>query len=253
MTDLHSHVLWGLDDGARTVDHTRALIEQAIDSGTRTLVATPHNSPDYPWQAELVAERFAAAEAEFGARVHLHLGCDFHLTYDNIVDALANPSKYTIAGGPYLLVEFSDLAIFRSSDEDLKRLREAGMIPVVTHPERNPLLRQRLPQLARWVNEGCRLQVTGGSYLGRFGQKAERFAHELTEAGLVHFVASDAHHPVHRPATLHDVRAYLEEQYSPEVAEALLHTNPGAAVRGQDVAAPAAKRRRRGLLSFLRR
>lgn len=251
MIDIHSHVLWGVDDGPETAEESLALLRAAADSGTEQIVATPHASPEFQYDGPRVRERFVALQEQCDGRIRLHLGCDFHLSFDNIQDALANPRKYTIAGGPYLLVEFSDLAIFNTSERDLGRLIEAGMIPIITHPERNPLLRQRKPLLARWVEQGVRIQVTAAAYLGRFGRKANAFADELTGDGLVHFVASDAHHVRSRPPGLADARDYISRKWGADIAERLVAVNPHAVLAGDPVPASIAPARKRSWWSRL--
>jgi protein-tyrosine phosphatase len=235
MIDIHSHILWGVDDGARDLEESLELIEAAARAGTTDIVATPHASPDYEFQPLLIDERLAELRARPEVSIRIHRGCDFHLSRDNIEDAVRNPAKYTIAGGRYLLVEFSDLVIFQSSERDLERLRDAGMVPVITHPERNPLLRQRLRLLQRWVDQGCLMQITADSYLGRFGRKAKSFAEESTRLGLVHFAASDGHHPRARPARLDGAYRHLSQRYSEALARRLCVENPRAVLEGDSL------------------
>ncbi len=212
------------------------MIRMAAAHGTTALVATPHSSPEYRFEPELIAERLAKlVEASEGA-LELYSGCDFHLSYDNIQDAILNPRKYTINQKNYLLVEFSDLLIFKNTPEIFARLAGAGMIPVVTHPERNGLLRQRLEEIAAWVESGASVQVTAQSLTGEFGRKAEEFCRMLLDRGLVHFTASDGHDCERRPPRMDQARAWLTENYGEAVSEALCVTNPRAAVTGSPLA-----------------
>ena len=239
-------MLWGLDDGAKTLEESLAMVALAAAAGTTDLVATPHASPRYKYDPALARERLdgirAALDNESGPgirpNVRLHSGCDFHLSYDNIQDALANPAKYTINGGRYLLVEFSELLIFRNTADIFARMIEAGMAPIVTHPERNPLLCQRIDELAAWCEAGAFLQVTAQSFLGRFGKRAAAFSHTLIERGLVHFVASDGHDLVHRPPRLDEVFQWLKRRYGQELAELLCVENPRAVLTGDSVSLP---------------
>jgi protein-tyrosine phosphatase len=241
LVDIHSHVLWGVDDGAQTLEDSLAMVAIAAAAGTTDLVATPHASPRYKYDPELVRERLADIQAAAEGTLRLYAGCDFHLSYDNIQDALANPRKYTINGNRYLLVEFSELLIFRNTADIFSRLLDADMVPIVTHPERNPLLCQRIEELAAWCEAGAYLQVTGQSLLGRFGKRAAEFSHTLIEHGLVHFVASDGHDTVRRPPRLDDACTWLEQRYGREVAQALCEDNPRAALTGEPVSRPAMK------------
>jgi protein-tyrosine phosphatase len=232
LIDIHSHVLFGLDDGPSTFDESLAMIRMAAAHGTTALLATPHSDLQYTFQPELIAERIAQLSEAAGGLLTLHTGCDFHLSYDNIQDAIENPRKYTINQKNYLLVEFSDLLIFRNTQEIFERLSGAGMIPVITHPERNGLLRQRVEEIATWVAAGATVQITAQSLTGEFGRRAHEFCRQLLDRGLVHFIASDGHDLKRRPPRMDLARAWLTDHYGESVSKALSVTNPGAAVAG---------------------
>jgi protein-tyrosine phosphatase len=231
--DIHSHILWDIDDGARTFDDSLAMIRLAAETGTTDIVATPHANSRFAFRPEVVEEKLTKLRVSAAGLIGIHSGCDFHLSYDNIQDAIANPRKYTINQRRYLMVEFSDLLIFANTAEILSRLEEAGMIPVITHPERNGLLRQRVDQIAEWVGSGACVQVTAQSLLGGFGRRAAEFARTLLDRQLVHFLASDAHDCEQRPPMLDLAHAWVKEKYGEECAEALLITNPKATLTGE--------------------
>ncbi|MBZ5602707.1 MAG: exopolysaccharide biosynthesis protein [Acidobacteriia bacterium] len=238
MIDIHSHVLYGLDDGARTFDDSVAMLRVAEENGTTDLVATPHANLEYRYDAALIRQRLGELAAR--TKIRLYSGCDFHLSYDNIQDAIEHPQKYTINQKCYLLVEFSDLLIFRNTPEIFGRLQDAGMIPVITHPERNGLLRQRIENMQAWIEAGARVQVTGQSFTGRFGSRAREFSETLLDRGLVHFVASDAHDCERRPPKLNEAHAWLAKRCGASVADLLCIENPRAALMGEPVTAPPA-------------
>jgi protein-tyrosine phosphatase len=221
-----------LDDGSKSLEESVAMLRLAGDSGTTDIVATPHADLEYKFQPELIRQRVEEITTATAGFPRIHEGCDFHLTYDNIQDAIAHPAKYTIAHKSYLMVEFSDLLIFRNVSEIFASLREAGIVPVITHPERNQLLQQRLPHLKKWVAEGCYLQVTAQSLLGQFGNTARNFSLALLKKNLVHFLASDAHDTVNRPPVLRDAYQWVEKNHGEPLARRLLVDNPRAAVDG---------------------
>ena len=232
MIDLHTHVLAGLDDGAKSFDQSVAMIRIAAETGTTDLVATPHANLEFRWDPARVEERIAELEGSAGG-LRIHRGCDFHLYFDNIHDALAYPSKYTINHKRYLLVEFPDVLIAKSTPEVFAQLLDAGMTPVITHPERNYLLHTRMEELATWVENGCLVQVTAQSLLGRFGRDAREIARRLMKRGLVHFVASDAHDDQDRTPRLDLAYQHVAKRYGQERAEFLFVTNPRAALEGE--------------------
>jgi protein-tyrosine phosphatase len=238
LIDIHCHVLFGLDDGAKTIEDSVAMVLMAAEHGTTDLVATPHANLEYHFDPDLIEERRRQLEAAASGALRLYTGCDFHLSYDNIQDALAHPGKYTINQKCYLLVEFSDLLIFKNTSEIFGRLAEAGMIPIVTHPERNGLLRQRIDEIARWVEQGVYVQVTAQSLTGRFGRRAQDFSKVLLGRRLVHIIASDGHDCEHRPPVMREAYEWLCEQYGEALADTLTTRNPGATLTGNSLELP---------------
>jgi protein-tyrosine phosphatase len=231
--DIHSHVLYGLDDGAKTREQSVRMLELAAQSGTTDIVATPHANGRYPFDPGVIEERIAELSAETTLRIYP--GCDFHLQFDNIEDAVIHPEKYTINHRGYLLVEFPDVGIFTETDAILGRLLDGGMVPIVTHPERNRELQRRLDDLARWVESGCYVQVTAASYIGTFGKAAQRCANELMHRGLTHFVASDAHDLQFRTPSLREAYGLLADTWGEDLIRPLFVENPKAVLEGDAV------------------
>ena len=235
MIDIHSHILPGLDDGARTLEDSLSMLAMAAGHGTTDIVATPHANSEFRFDPAAIRDKLEQLRVAVNGKIRIHNGCDFHLMYDNIQDALENPQKYTINHKQYLLIEFSDLIIFQNSGDIMARLRERGMLPIVTHPERNPLLQQRMDRLETWVREGSYLQITAHSLLGLFGRRANQFAEALIERGLAHFVASDAHDVERRTPCMDQAFDYLERKYGRPLAEQLCIVNPRAVIEGEPV------------------
>ncbi len=234
MVDIHSHILYGLDDGAKDLDMSIAMLQMAAENGTTDIVATPHSDLKYPFQPDAITTQLAELASVAGLP-RLHRGCDFHLSFDNIQDFLNHPLRYTINGHGFLLVEFANQAIPAGLGDVLSRMVGLGICPIITHPERNPLLAKSLSRLAGWVEAGCRVQVTGQSFSGRFGKLAEAVAWELMKQDLVHFVASDAHDLQDRPPTLSAAFELVRAQYGEERADALFRANPTKVLTGQPV------------------
>ncbi|HVX66186.1 MAG TPA: CpsB/CapC family capsule biosynthesis tyrosine phosphatase [Bryobacteraceae bacterium] len=247
MIDIHSHVLPGVDDGALSFTEALEMVRIAGAAGTTDLVATPHANFEYEYNPAVVRERLERLQSEAGPQVKLHSGCDFHLAPGNIADALRYPARYTVNGKRYLLVEFPEVLIAPATAHDFTRLIEAGMTPIITHPERNFLLHKRVADLEGWVAQGCLVQVTAQSLLGRFGRQARRFARMLVARGLAHFVASDAHDANDRTPRLDQAYRAVARRYGAACAERLFVINPRAVLAGDPLPAvlPAAARRRR--------
>ena len=232
MIDIHSHILPGLDDGSHSLDESVDMLKQASAAGTTDIVASPHANQEYKFDPLVVEQKIGELRAAAGDVPQIHYGCDFHLTLENIEDALRFPGKYSINHRGYLLVEFSDFLIPKTTEEIFARMMNAGLRPIVTHPERNQLLQFRMADLESWVAEGVHIQVTAQSLLGRFGKTARGCAHELVGRGLVHFLASDAHNTRSRNTALDEARQYVDKRFGPEAGLRLFEENPRAALAG---------------------
>jgi protein-tyrosine phosphatase len=230
--DIHSHILPDLDDGSRSLEESIEMLRQAAEAGTTDIVASPHANQEYTFDPRVVEQKIGELQAAVGDIPRIHYGCDFHLTPENIEDALCVPGKYSIDHRGYLLVEFSDFFIPKATGELFGRMMNVGLHPIITHPERNQLLQRRLTDLGKWVDQGVYLQVTAQSLLGRFGRTATKCAHELMDRGLVHFLASDAHDTKWRTTALDESRQYVERRFGIEVALRLFEENPRAALAG---------------------
>lgn len=232
MIDIHSHILWGLDDGARTLEDSLALLQAAAAAGTTDIVATPHANSKYPFDPPTIASRIEELRRSHSGPPSIHFGCDFHLSPLNIEDALDNPTKYTINSGSYILIELPDRFSSNSITQVLESLLREGMTPVITHPERNPVLQQSLKSIDRWIDSGCLTQITAQSLTGRFGQTARRMAWQTVRSGRAHFIASDAHDVKDRPPCLDEVFTLVRKDLGESVATRLLVDNPQVALEG---------------------
>ena len=208
----------------------------AASDGITHVVCTPHASGRYAFDQEVIAARLAELREALAADsipLIVESGCDFHLSYDNIQDALANPRKYTIAGKGYLLVELPDFGISPQLGDTLYQLRSAGMNSILTHPERNATLQRDPGRLTDWVHAGLLVQVTAGSVLGDMGKTAQRMAEQLLSKHWVHFLATDAHNTTRRPPRMSAARELVASRYGRDYADLLCVANPLAVIEGR--------------------
>jgi protein-tyrosine phosphatase len=233
LIDIHCHIIAGVDDGAKSWDVAAQMCRMAAADGIEHMVATPHANDRYLYNRDEHNAALNHLRSLIGDSPRLSLGCDFHMSYENVQDALTRPDWYTIDGGKYLLVELSNYGIPQQIEEYFSQLRGKGIRAIITHPERNPILQQDKQRVLRWVEQGCLVQVTGSALTGGWGERAWRTAAWLLEKQAVHVLATDAHDTRNRVPVLSTARKEIEEVYGKELAFALVDGNPRAIVNGQ--------------------
>lgn len=236
MIDIHHHLIYGLDDGAPNLETSLKMAKMAIEDGITHIVCTPHANSEYDFRPEENASRIATLRDELGERLTLGSGCDFHLSYDNIEDALSQPAKYTINNHQYLLVEFPDFGIPQNISHSFYEMSVAGLVPIITHPERNLTLMQNTEKIADWIRMGCLVQVTAGSLLGAFGKAPQRVARQLLDLGWVHVIATDAHNTDSRPPVMSGAYDLISKEHGATEADRLCVQNPRAIFFGEPLA-----------------
>jgi protein-tyrosine phosphatase len=232
MIDIHNHLIYDVDDGSPDLETSLAMARDAAADGVKRIVCTPHAKNTMPYHAEIVNERFAELRSLLRNEIELSLGCDFHMSPENVKEACENPLRYSIDGKGYLLIEFANYVIPPEMDAAIRSLQSVGYRLIVTHPERYPIVQVEPDRIANWMRVGCFIQVTAGALYGRFGPAAEALSNELLRRQWIHFIATDAHHPLRRPPNMKRAYDFISARHGEETAQRLCVTNPQAAVEG---------------------
>ena len=278
MIDLHNHILYGRDDGAKTLEESVKMCEISYQDGTRTIVATPHILPGiYKNDRSIILSKVAelnAALAELrGKDVHASThsridasdvrdpiaqflndaarqgaqsvlgiphsafrilpGADVHFSWD-LLERIKSKEIVTVNDqGRYLMVEFAFEGIPYQAEEALFQLVTNGIIPIITHPERNLEIEQRPQRYYQMIRMGCLGQVTAMSLTGEFGPEIRKSAERLLSKRLIHIIASDAHSLDGRPPILSAGVKAAEKIVGKEEARKMVTEYPGAIIQGR--------------------
>lgn len=237
MIDIHTHILPGLDDGARDMDDSLAMAEIALKSGVHTVAATSHaNTGGYfreygPEGYEERLHAFRMALQREGMPLTVLSGMEIFTT-EEVPELIEDGRLISLNHTPFFLMEFSFGIEAGEMDRMLENVLEMGLTPVIAHPERYACVQERPQRVADWMRKGCLAQINRGSVFGRFGERAENCADILLKRRWVTCIASDAHKPYERTPYMADIKEYMEERYSYRYSRELLYENPRKILMG---------------------
>jgi protein-tyrosine phosphatase len=258
VVDFHSHVIPGVDDGARDEAESVHALRSMIDQGVACLVATPHVDGSLTMRPEALQQRLAeidegwailqAVQRKYFADLVMHRGAEVML--DTPDPDLSDP-RLRLAGGSFVLVEYPFMIVPPCSTGVIRGIVGSGLTPIVAHPERYHDMTPRSTLPAQWRAAGALLQVNAGSLTGRYGPHARQNALALLEHGLADFVCSDFH-ARGRPS-LKGARALLLEMNGTEQSELLTRINPRRMLAGEQPAPVPPLRQQAGMMRRFKR
>jgi len=249
--DIHCHLLPGIDDGAKDWEESLAMARLAVEDGTRTIIATPHQLGNFGHNRgdqirTLVAELQQRLNA---AQIPLVVlpGADVRIEPDMLARLLQGDVLTLGDHRQHVLLELPHELYF-PLEPVLQELSRRKIVGVLSHPERNQGILRQPEVLAPLIEAGCLMQITAGSLCGTFGPQCQHFCEWMLAGGLVHFVASDGHGPRSRRPLLRRAFERVAELTDEATGVALCNANPSSVAAGELVSATIrdVPRRRRG-------
>lgn len=237
-TDLHSHILPGIDDGARNVDASLTLLRAEYTAGVRQIALTPHFNFErqelgaFLQKRHDAAVRLAGAFRAAGLPMRLKLGAEVYFS-PRLLEC--DVKRLCLQGTPYLLVEFDTSYYPEWADDVFYRLSLAGVRPLVAHVERYPYIVREPNLLAGLIEAGAAIQVNATSLT--LHKRTAKLILRLVRHGFVHVVASDTHSMDRRPPMLGEAMALIRQKCGQEAAETL-NANAAAVFAGKPLRLP---------------
>ena len=233
--DLHCHLLWGIDDGAKTEADALEMARALFALGYRHVACSPHAREEYPsFDRALCEARRAEAQALLDRE---GIALRLHENAENVLDAglLSRQEKLrrTVGGKSFVLAEAPYMAALPQLSEIVFRLKVAGLMPLIAHPERCREF-ERPGRAAEAVRSGAHLQLDIGALIGRYGRTAKRLSREFLQAGLYSVAATDLHSPRDASKWVGDSIAELKALAGEAEARRLLRDGPTAILEGRE-------------------
>lgn len=228
MIDIHSHILFDVDDGPKTKEESIAMLEAAATEGITDIISTPHsNHPMYDVKVKSVIEQTKNLQEELEKLhipINIHLGHEVRIS-EKIVERVLSNESLRLAKSNYLLLELPSNTIPQYTSLIIRELLNINITPIIAHPERNKSIAEKPAKLERLIREGAVAQITAGSLAGHFGKSIQQLSLNLVRSNLVHTYGSDAHNLSTRPFLYNEGLSFLEKKKAFDEINILLENN----------------------------
>lgn len=233
MIDIHSHIIYGVDDGPKNLEDSLNLIEEAYKQGIRKIVATSHRRKGmFETPEEKIFSNFNDLKAKVNTvypDLELHYGAELYFTLD-VLKKLEGRTLPTLANSNYVLIEFSSNTRYKEIFSAVDSIILLGLRPILAHIERYNCLENNKDYVKELINKGALIQVNASSVLKT---KLFRDKHKIykkrtkyfLDNNLVHFVATDMHNLTNRKPHLKEAYELVSSKYGVETAKKLFENN----------------------------
>lgn len=233
LVDIHSHLVPGVDDGARHVPGVLNAIERMTHAGIRRVVTTPHIDASLVLTPERLEARLdgvtqaweqarSAIREEFPEVEYLR----GHEVLIDIPEPDLSDSRLRLTGTSFVLIEWPRLQVPPGTPRVVRHICDQGYRPIIAHPERYAGMMHKTELPHQWKEAGARLQVNYGSLAGRYGSEAQAVAWRILGLGLADYLASDFHGQSRLKIYKKEAWAELEERGGQEALDLLCRVNP---------------------------
>lgn len=228
MIDMHSHILFGVDDGPKTKEEAIALLTQATDEGITKIISTSHaKQPQFDVAAFLVLELVKELQKivkQEEIPIDIYHGHEIRI-HEDVKKGIEYNELLPLADSKYVLIELPSGQVPLYTQKVIADILSMRMVPVIAHPERNRGIMEKPERLERLVRQGALAQVTAGSITGHFGKEVQKLALQLIDANLVHMLGSDVHSLDSRPFLFEKSLDFLEKKRRGDDVDILLANN----------------------------
>lgn len=238
MIDIHSHILYCLDDGSKSISESISMAKEAFEAGITDIICTPHNNESYysPSMEQIAATMFSFQKEldKQNCPIKLHVGNEVYLD-DTVENKITSNSLYSLANSRYILIELPVNTEYVFLDQLIFSIKNLGKTPILAHPERYMYLQNEKNKIYKYIDMGLILQCNFGSILNMYGPKAKNLFKFLLKEHLVSFIASDAHHSNSIYYNLESAKQKIFKKISKSEFDTITNINPQKILLDQDI------------------
>lgn len=275
MFDIHSHIIYHIDDGSHDLEESLELIRQDVEQGARAIIATPHYYVQYPTDPARIHAKLAAIEEALGIGeqpaasltqtgdapsstsasqtstqptpsapranasaldVRLYAGNEV-LWFDSMTERLQSGEILTLADSHYTLIEFYPEESYQTILRAIRNVRNAGYRPIIAHAERFKAIQEHGLAEVRDLGAYVQLSTEPLSHKGLSGlfDRETKFIQKALRNQEADFLGTDMHRVDRRPPVLRDAIDWIEKNLDPDYADAVLQNNADAILRDEEL------------------
>lgn len=197
MTDIHSHILFDVDDGSKTIEESIELLKQMASIGFKNVILTPHyingskyNSHNYEKHKKLLEIKQKLEEENIN--INVYLGNEIFINKE-IKELIENKYIYTLNNSKYILIELPFHNQIVGVEDIIYELKIQGFIPIIAHPERYTYFQKNYKEVDRLKNEGCLFQGNYASILGYYGKESKKLLKYMLKKQYIDYLGTDIH------------------------------------------------------------
>lgn len=234
LIDIHTHILYGVDDGAKTLSDSMGLLDEEQEQGVDTIVLTPHYGPKFGHpQSEVLKRHFSEIcqkSEKYYPQLQLYLGSELYYQ-ENTISDLESGKALTMNGTQYVLVEFGVKDSYSYIYRAIQNFAYAGFIPIIAHAERYEAVFGHVERIEELISIGAYIQLNAESLIGGLFDKRSSFCKKIVKEGFVHFLGSDCHDfRNRRPNMKKAAEVVLKKK-----AQQILEINPRNMLEGKSI------------------
>lgn len=238
LSDIHCHILYGVDDGAQNKEQAFHMLELAYDEGIRNIILTPHYRKTYEDGEKATIERHfqvlkAYVEQQY-ADMNIYLGNEIFY-YEGVVEDIEAGNAYTMAGSRYVLTEFMTGAPYSYVKNAVSAMLRHDYVPIIAHIERYECFVRDFEKVWEIKERGALIQVNASGVMGKHSCKEKKFCRKLLKYGLVNFVATDAHRDDMRRPEIAACADWIVRKCGMDEATIIFKINPLKIIRNEEI------------------
>ena len=238
--DIHSHILYGIDDGSKSLEESINIIKEHIKMGFTDIVVTPHYIENSKYETnnidkENILNELKEELKKQNIKINLYLGNEVFVN-NNLEELIKKQEISTINNSKYLLIEFPMNEKPNDINNIIYELKIKGIIPIIAHPERYDYVEKNPNLVLEWIEEGALLQSNYGSIIGVYGSGPQKTIKKLLKKDLIDFLATDIHYPNNKIyLNMDKIRKKIKKIISEERFIELANTNPKRIIENKEI------------------